>query len=251
MCKRAFDIFFSAFGLLATSPILLGAMLAVWLQDFHSPFYIATRTGRNGHPFKMVKLRSMVMNADKAGVDSTSANDKRITVVGKFIRACKLDELSQLWNVLTGDMSLVGPRPNVPNETARYTAEENFLLAAKPGITDIASIVFSDEGAILADSADPDLDYNRLIRPWKSRLGILYIKHRSIVMDFKLVVLTAVAIVSKPLALKGVDAILASIDAPEDVRIVARRDATLEPAAPPGADRPVIAADLYGEGAAA
>jgi lipopolysaccharide/colanic/teichoic acid biosynthesis glycosyltransferase len=251
MCKRLFDFVLSALLLLVFSPVLLGAMLAVWLQDYHSPFYIATRVGRNGHPFRMVKLRSMVINADKAGVDSTSNNDRRITAVGRFIRTFKLDELSQLWNVLTGDMSMVGPRPNVPNETARYTDEENMLLATKPGITDIASIVFSDEGQILADSADPDLDYNRLIRPWKSRLGILYIQNRSLAMDLTLIALTAVAIFSRRQALRGVDRVLAGMNAPEDVRIVARRDMALRPAAPPGAERPVIAADLYGDRAVA
>lgn len=251
MCKRLFDFVLSALLLLVFSPVLLGAMLAVWLQDYHSPFYIATRVGRNGHPFRMVKLRSMVINADKAGVDSTSNNDRRITAVGRFIRTFKLDELSQLWNVLTGDMSMVGPRPNVPNETARYTDEENMLLATKPGITDIASIVFSDEGQILADSADPDLDYNRLIRPWKSRLGILYIQNRSLAMDLTLIALTAVAIFSRRQALRGVDRVLAGMNAPEDVRIVARRDMALQPAAPPGAERPVIAADLYGDRAVA
>src|SRR3546814_15838382 len=114
-------------------------MLAVWLQDYHSPFYIATRVGRNGHPFRMVKLRSMVIGADRAGVDSTSADDRRITAIGRFIRRFKLAELSQLWNVLTGDMSFVGPRPNVPNETARYTELENLLLATNQGNTDTPS----------------------------------------------------------------------------------------------------------------
>ena len=251
MSKRAFDVFFSALGLLVASPVLLGAMLAIWLQDYHSPFYIATRVGRNGHPFRMVKLRSMVMGADKAGVDSTSASDARITAVGRFIRAFKLDELSQLWNVLVGDMSLVGPRPNVPNECARYTETESLLLAVKPGITDIASIVFSDEGQILADSADPDLDYNRLIRPWKSRLGIFYIHNRSFGRDLELIALTALAVVSRRHALNGIAGILEELGAPEELRAVARREASLAPAAPPGAERPVIAADLYGDKAVA
>ena len=117
MIKRLVDILASFFGLLITSPILLPVMFLVWKEDKKSPFYIAPRSGRNGTIFKMVKLRSMVVDADKSGVDSTSGNDMRITPIGHKIRRYKLDELIQLWNVLIGDMSLVGPRPNVKSET--------------------------------------------------------------------------------------------------------------------------------------
>ena len=251
MVKRLFDMVLAAVGLIFASAVLLPALIAIWLQDFRSPFYVAPRVGKGGRMFRMIKLRSMVTNADQAGGDSTSANDDRITPVGHIIRACKLDELSQLWNVLVGDMSLVGPRPNVVNETDRYTPVEKGLLSVRPGITDISSIVFSDEGRILADSADPDLDYNRLIRPWKSRLGILYIENRSLALDFALIAVTAVAILSRRTALKLVDRILASIDAPPDIRTLSRRESRLLPTPPPGADRPVIAADLYGPGAVA
>ncbi len=246
VAKRLLDIILSAAGLICAAPVLVPTIVAIWLQDFRSPLYIAPRVGKNDKIFLMVKLRSMVANADKSGVDSTSANDNRITAVGHFIRACKLDELSQLWNVLVGDMSLVGPRPNVANETVRYTKEERKLLSARPGVTDISSIVFSDEGRILADSADPDLDYNRLIRPWKSRLGLLYIESRSVGLDLALIGVTAIAILSRRSALKLVDLILASINAPTDVRAVARRQDRLLPTPPPGASRPVSAADLYG-----
>ena len=119
----------------------------------------------------MYKLRTMIINADSTGVDSTSSNDNRITSVGKFIRKFKIDEISQLINVLLGDMSLVGPRPNVLREILMYTDLEKELLTVKPGITDFASIVFSDEGEILSDSDDPDIDYNQLIRPGKGYLG--------------------------------------------------------------------------------
>mgnify|MGYP000101901290 CR=1 FL=1 len=116
MLKRLFDVTASAFGLVVASPVLLPVMFLVWLQDKHSPFYVAPRVGRNDEPFKMIKLRSMVINADKSGVDSTSANDNRITAVGQFIRRYTLDELTQLWNVFKGDMSLVGPRPCLLNQ---------------------------------------------------------------------------------------------------------------------------------------
>ena len=120
--KRLFDIIASASGLIIMSPVLLGFMLLIWLQDYHSPFYVAPRVGRKGRVFRMVKLRSMIVGADKMGVDSTSAADERITWIGRFVRKYKLDEFSQLWNVLKGDMSLVGPRPNVEREVALYTA---------------------------------------------------------------------------------------------------------------------------------
>ena len=121
------------------------------------PFYIADRVGKDHNLFSMVKLRSMVINADSSGVDSTSSEDLRITPVGAFIRRYKLDELTQLWNVLCGSMSLVGPRPNVLRETELYSEEEKKLLEVRPGITDFSSIIFSDEGEILANESDQTL----------------------------------------------------------------------------------------------
>ncbi len=122
--KRLLDVVVSATALIALSPILLAAGVAVWLQDFRSPFYVAPRVARGGGTFTMVKFRSMTVGADRTGVDSTSAGDARITAVGRFLRAYKLDELMQLWNVLTGDMSLVGPRPQVRREYDLYTGAE-------------------------------------------------------------------------------------------------------------------------------
>ena len=234
--KRLTDIVLSFAGLLALSPLLLPVIFLIWLQDRHSPFYIAPRVGLNERSFKMVKLRSMIMNADTSGVDSTSANDTRITAIGHFVRKYKLDELGQLWNVLRGDMSLVGPRPNVERETTLYTSEEKKLLNVRPGITDIASIVFSDEGEILADEPDPDLAYNQLIRPWKSRLGIIYTENSSLLLDAKLILLTIVAIVNREKALDGIQAMLRALSAPEDVIAVAKRKDKLRPHPPPGQD---------------
>lgn len=237
--KRLFDFTLSLFGLILLSPLLIPVCIAVWLQDYCSPFYIADRVGRGGKTFRMVKLRSMIKNADKSGVDSTGSNDNRITSVGRFIRRYKLDEVSQLWNVLLGDMSLVGPRPNVKRETDLYTKEETGLLSVRPGITDISSIVFSDEGDILKDSIDPDLDYNQLIRPWKSRLGLLYVENQSIILDIKLIFLTAVAIISRSKALVGVNQILNSLNADSKLIEVSKRDKKLYPYPPPGASEPV------------
>jgi len=235
MIKRLVDIIVSLLGLIVASPVLIPVMIAVWLQNFHSPFYIASRIGKGGELFRMVKPRSMVVNADKSGVDSTGAGDRRITGVGRFIRRYKLDELSQLWNVLIGDMSLVGPRPQVERDVALYTKEEQRLLSVKPGITDISSIVFADEGDILKDKSDPDLAYNQLIRPWKSRLGLFYIDHQSFFLDLRLIYLTALTIVSRERALNEIHGLLVGLAANEQLIQVAQRQNELIPFPPPGA----------------
>lgn len=233
--KRIFDFTCAFFGLVLASPILIPVMFLVWIQDWHSPFYIAPRVGKKEKLFRMFKLRSMIVNADKSGVDSTSSNDKRITGVGRFIRKYKLDELTQLWNVLLGDMSLVGPRPNVKRETDLYTLEEKKLLTVKPGITDFSSIVFSDEGDILKDQIDPDIAYNQLIRPGKSMLGIFYIENRNFLLDIKLIFLTIIAIVSKEKALVNLVEILRKFNANSLILQIASRQENLVPMPPPGA----------------
>lgn len=230
-------------GLVLATPILLPVIFLVWWQDRNSPFYIAPRVGKNGRPFMMVKLRSMVINADKLCVDSTSTSDKRITAIGRFIRCYKLDEVTQLWNVFKGDMSLVGPRPNVKRETDLYTAIERRLLEVNPGITDISSIVFSDEGDILKDQEDPDITYNQLIRPGKSALGLLYIENQSVWLDIKLCILTVIAILSRERALTSLQDIMKDINAPEDLRQLAQRRLPLVPRPPPGSDRIVTSRD--------
>lgn len=243
MIKRLLDIIASVFGLLLASPVLLPVMFLVWRQDGFSPFYVAPRVGKNEEPFNMVKLRSMVKNADKTGVDSTSTNDQRITRVGHFIRRYKLDELTQLWNVLKGDMSLVGPRPNVKRETDLYTPAEKRLLQVKPGITDISSIVFSDEGDILKNKEDPDIAYNQLIRPGKSELGLFYIDNSSLVLDIKLCLLTVIAILSREKALQGVQTILIGLNAEDRLIKLSARDNELQPMPPPGATKVVTSRD--------
>ena len=233
--KRLFDLIASLLGLVCLSPVLIIFMFLVWVQDFHSPFYVAFRSGKNGRQFKMIKLRSMVINADKSGVDSTSNTDSRITRIGRLIRRFKLDEVTQLWNVLLGDMSLVGPRPNVKRETDLYTEEERKLLLVKPGITDISSIVFSDEGEILSGKEDPDIAYHQLIRPGKGYLGLFYVEKRSFLLDVKLIALTVLAIISKEKALVILRGILMDLGAADELILMARRDKSLEPTPPPGA----------------
>jgi lipopolysaccharide/colanic/teichoic acid biosynthesis glycosyltransferase len=236
MIKRAFDFLAASLGLLVFSPLLLAVIFAIWIQDRQSPFYIAQRAARGGGTFRMVKFRSMVVYADKIGGSSTAATDRRITHVGQFVRAYKLDELIQLWNVLKGEMSLVGPRPQVICDAALYTNAEKRMLSVPPGVTDPASIVFSDEGEILKGSTDPDLLYDQIVRPWKSRLALAYIDHRSFWTDIWLIILTVVAIISKPIALHALGTLLNSwrLD-PLVIRMAARQEPLLA-YPPPGAD---------------
>ena len=238
--KRMVDLLVALIGLAFLSPFLVFVGFLIFLQDFKSPFYIANRIGRQSKPFKMVKFRSMVMDADKAGVDSTAQNDPRITPIGRFVRKWKLDEFPQLWNVLMGDMSLVGPRPNVHRHGVElYTQEEMKLLNVRPGITDFSSIIFSDEAEILMGSEDADLKYNRVIRPWKSRLGIFYVDHMGPILDLQIIFVTLMAILSKPRAIKFATAILTQLEAHPTLIQVSMRQEPLAPFPPPGAQEPV------------
>ena len=239
--KRLLDIVASFVGLVVLSPFLLLGALLVWLRDFRSPFYIPDRVGRDGRAFRMVKLRSMVHRADTSGVSSTAGDDPRITGIGRFIRKFKLDEFPQLWNVLKGEMSLVGPRPNIGDETQLYTEEERRLLEVRPGITDMASIVFADEADILEGSSNPDLAYNQLIRPWKSRLGLLYVEHASFWLDLRLILLTLLGIVCRRCVLFRMEQLVTGLGAPEELCAVAGRRVELEPHPPPGMDEVVAA----------
>lgn len=238
VAKEILDRAGALVGLLVLSPFLSIVSLLVWLQDFRSPFYVASRAARGGGSFRMVKLRSMVAGADRLGAASTAGDDSRVTAIGRFIRRWKIDELSQLWNVLKGDMSLVGPRPQVLEEVATYTEEERGLLAVKPGITDFSSIVFADEGEILRGAIDPDLAYRQLIRPWKSRLGLFYVAHRGFALDLALILLTLLRIVAPARALAGVARLLERRGAPAELVRVARRSVPLGPGAVSGEDGP-------------
>jgi lipopolysaccharide/colanic/teichoic acid biosynthesis glycosyltransferase len=233
--KRAFDILVAALGLLLFSPLLLAVMLAIWLQDRHTPFYLAPRVARGGGGFRMVKLRSMVVNADKLGGPTAVATDYRITPVGNLVRTYKLDEILQLLNVLKGDMSLVGPRPQVFTCVELYTDAERRMLTVRPGITDLASIVFSDQANTLEGSANPDLLYNQIIRPWKSRLALAYIDNRTFWIDLWLILLTVATIVRRPVALLAVGNLLRhwQVD-PLVIRMAARQEPLLS-YPPPGA----------------
>jgi lipopolysaccharide/colanic/teichoic acid biosynthesis glycosyltransferase len=170
-------------------------LLAVWarvkLVDRDGPvLYGGRRVGLGGREFRMYKFRSMVMNADKIGGADTPDDDPRLTKTGRFLRRYKLDELPQLINVLKGDMSMVGPRPQVPQEVATYTAEERQILNVRPGITDWASLRFHNEGEILAGHPDPNKAYNELIRPEKMRLGVEYARRATFRDDVSILLKT-------------------------------------------------------------
>lgn len=190
MLKRTFDIVASALGLLVFSPLLLA--VALWVKrDSPGPvFYRGKRGGRNNVPFGIYKFRSMVMNADKIGGSSTSGEDPRVTRSGRFIRKYKIDELSQLLNVLVGDMSLVGPRPEITAYTDKYEGEFLEIMRVRPGITDWASIWNADEGGVLAGATDPDRAYEILIQPTKLQLQLRYVRTRTFLSDLKIILYT-------------------------------------------------------------
>ena len=242
--KRAFDLILALVAFVLLLPVTLVISVAIWSQDRKSPFYVANRVGRKGIPFRMVKFRSMVVNADRIGGASTAGDDRRITALGAFIRRYKIDELPQLWNIIVGDMSFVGPRPNVPPDVALYSEEERGLLEGRPGITDLSSIVFADEAEILRGSRDPDLTYNLVIRPWKSRLGLHYLRTRTVAMDMRILWLTGLAIATRPRALAGVQQILQETGAEPVLIVVAGRTDALVDALPPGVTRETWAAHL-------
>ncbi len=197
MIKRATDILFSAVGLLVTSPLFLVIALRIWLEDGRPIFYRGERIGRFGKPFRMLKFRTMVPNAEKTGGPSTADHDPRITRCGRSLRKYKLDEFPQLINVLRGEMSVVGPRPEVPFYVNMFSDEEKAILSVRPGITDWASLWNSDEGAVLAGSADPEQAYMERIRPEKIRLQLAYVRNRSFLVDLGIIAQTVLTVLTK------------------------------------------------------
>jgi lipopolysaccharide/colanic/teichoic acid biosynthesis glycosyltransferase len=186
MAKRAFDIIVSSIFLLIFAPFFLIIAILIKKGSEGPVFYRGERVGRYGKLFRIFKFRTMVSNAEKIGGSSTSNDDHRITAIGKTLRKYKLDEFPQFINVFLGQMSLVGPRPEVKKFVDIYTSQERAILSVRPGITDWASIWNSDEGAILAGAEDPDKAYMELIRPEKIRLQLKYVENRSFLIDLKI-----------------------------------------------------------------
>jgi len=194
MAKRTFDATLAVLSLAALSPVLAVIAAAVKVDSKGPIFYRGRRVGRRGNAFEMLKFRTMVTDAEKLGGSSTPEDDPRITSVGKTLRRYKLDELPQLWNVLIGEMSFVGPRPQVQWAVDLYTPEERAVLDVRPGITDPASLQFANEAEILKGSKDPDKDYIEKIHPEKMRLSLQYVRSRSFSGDLSIIARTAGAI---------------------------------------------------------
>lgn len=190
MAKRAFDLFFSVLGLLVLSPLLLLLALLVKLSDGGPVFYRQQRVGQGGRLFAILKFRSMVVNAEKMGLSVTKDGDPRITQIGRFLRKTKLDELPQLWNVLRGEMSFVGPRPEVPRYVAHYTAEQRRVLALKPGITDLATLEFRNEEELLRTAGDTEKFYLEYCVPRKIELNLAYARQANLWEDVKIILRT-------------------------------------------------------------
>ncbi len=186
MLKRLFDILFSSLMLSVFSPVLALVSLMIKKDSVGPVFYRAKRVGKSGKLFTMYKFRTMVINADKIGGPSTSADDPRLTKLGKILRRYKLDELPQFINVFKGEMSLVGPRPEVPEEVATYSDEEREILNVKPGITDYASLADFREEEVLKGSADPHQTYREKIKPQKLKLALKYARHNSFYIDLQI-----------------------------------------------------------------
>jgi len=193
--KRAFDIAASLFGLVCLSPVIFVVTILIKVGSPGPIFYRGVRVGQHGRPFRVFKFRTMVLHAENMGGPSTADDDPRITKTGRFLRKYKLDELPQLINVLKGEMSLVGPRPEVQCYVDMFSGKEKAILSVRPGITDWASIWNSDEGAILAGNPDPEKAYAEKIRPEKIRLQLKYIRERSFWIDLKIIFQTLCAIV--------------------------------------------------------
>ncbi|HXE14575.1 MAG TPA: sugar transferase [Bryobacteraceae bacterium] len=190
MVKRLFDLVISLVGIVILSPVMAIIAILIKLNSPGPIVYAGHRVGKGGKPFRLLKFRTMVVNADKIGGPSTSDDDPRVTKIGHILRRYKLDEIPQLFNVLKGEMSLVGPRPEVAAEVALYSPEERNLLNVAPGITDWASIRFHNEGEILKGSADPHRTYQEKIRPEKIRLGLEYVQEHSFFVDVKILLST-------------------------------------------------------------
>lgn len=192
---RFCDIIFSLVGLLILSPLFLIVALWIIIDDPGPVFYRQQRVGKGGKDFYLLKFRSMRMGADKMSLITIGERDPRVTRAGFYIRKYKLDELPQLWNVLVGDMSLVGPRPEVRKYVDTYTPEQGLALSVRPGITDYASIEYIDENRLLAQSANPDKTYIEEIIPAKIALNMRYINHQTLGEYFKIIFLTFYRIV--------------------------------------------------------
>jgi len=194
--KRIFDILFSFVGLVLLLPIFFIISVLIIFESKGGVFYLQTRVGQFGIDFKLFKFRTMFTDSDKKGLITIGMRDSRITKVGYFLRKYKLDELPQLMNVFIGNMSFVGPRPEVRKYVEMYNDQQKLVLNAKPGITDYASIEFSNENELLGNSQNPDETYISTIMPAKLELNLKYILEQGLTTDLKLIFKTILKIIS-------------------------------------------------------
>jgi len=193
---RFFDIIFSALGLIVLLPVFAAICLKIKIGSKGGCFFIQERIGKDGKPFGLYKFRTMRIGADSEGLLTVGEHDARITRVGYFLRKTKMDELPQLWNVLKGDMSLVGPRPEVRKYVELYTDEQRKVLRVRPGITDYASIEYANENELLSKAEDPDRTYIEEVMPDKIKLNMRYLEHYTVSEYFKIIFLTFKSLVS-------------------------------------------------------
>lgn len=190
MTKRLFDIVFALLLLVVLSPMLIVFALLVALTSPGGAFFRQVRVGMGGREFRLLKFRTMRPGSEAKGQLTIGGRDPRVTSIGYFLRKSKLDELPQLWNVLVGDMSVVGPRPEVPRYVAMYSTEQREVLNVRPGITGMASIDYIDENEILARSTDPERTYTQEVMPAKLRLDLRYVRERSFALDMRIIGVT-------------------------------------------------------------
>ena len=193
---RFFDIIFSALGLIVLLPVFAAICLKIKIGSKGGCFFIQERIGKDGKPFGLYKFRTMRIGADSEGLLTVGEHDARITHVGYFLRKTKMDELPQLLNVLKGDMSLVGPRPEVRKYVELYTEEQRKVLRVRPGITDYASIEYANENELLSKAEDPDRTYIEEVMPDKIKLNMRYLEHYTVSEYFKIIFLTFKSLVS-------------------------------------------------------
>jgi len=194
--RRLRDVSVASVALTIAGPLAAAGGLLAWLEDHGPVLYRSQRIGKDGEPFDLLKLRTMRIDAHLFKVDTTSADDPRITRVGRFLRRTKLDEVPQFVNVMRGEMGLVGPRPNVAREVALYDADERRLLTMRPGVTDLASVALSDLAELVAGLGEPNEAYRVHIRPNKTKLGLYYVDNQGGLLDALALLLTVVAVFS-------------------------------------------------------
>lgn len=193
---RLLDIIFSTLGIIILLPLFMIICLIIKADSKGGCFFIQERIGKGGKPFGILKFRTMRCGADADGLLTIGTHDRRITRVGSFLRKTKIDELPQLWNVLKGEMSIVGPRPEVEKYVLLYTEEQRRVLSVRPGITDYASIEYVNENEVLSQASDPDRAYIEKVMPHKIKLSMRYLEHYCVSEYLKIIFLTLKKIIS-------------------------------------------------------